>query len=134
VILPEQARPFGDDLPEAPPAPRHNDRPEEAELLRAGRSSPSVLDSAGRAASSNWDGVEDRLQAEPEFLRGVGSRILASYCPHVHRWFELLLARQDTGCKLSAPKTNTPLNALFCGVFRLNLLTSPTPQMSYLRS
>jgi hypothetical protein len=42
--------------------------------------------------------------------------------------------RQDTGCKLSAAKTNTPLNAMFCGVFRVNLLTSPTPQMSYLRS
>jgi hypothetical protein len=45
-----------------------------------------------------------------------------------------VLARQDTGYKLSKPKTNTPLNALFCGVFRLNLLTSPPTQMSYLRS
>jgi len=26
VILPEQARPFGDNLAEAPSAPRHNDR------------------------------------------------------------------------------------------------------------
>ena len=43
-----------------------------------------------------------------------------------------VLARQDTGYELSAPKTNTPLNALFCRVFRLNLLTSPTQQMSYL--
>ncbi|KFB72497.1 MAG: hypothetical protein AW09_002318 [Candidatus Accumulibacter phosphatis] len=45
-----------------------------------------------------------------------------------------VLPRQDTGCKLSEPKTNTPLNAIFCGVFRLKLLTSPTQQMSYLRS
>ena len=45
-----------------------------------------------------------------------------------------VLARQDTGRKLSAAKTMTPLNAMFCGVFRLWLLTSPTPQMSYLRS
>ena len=45
-----------------------------------------------------------------------------------------VLARQDTGCKRSAAKTNTPLNALFCGVFRLYLLTSFTTQMSYLRS
>jgi hypothetical protein len=45
-----------------------------------------------------------------------------------------VLARQETGCKRSAAKTNTPLNALFCGVFRLYLLTSPTKQMSYLRS
>ena len=45
-----------------------------------------------------------------------------------------VLARQDTGCKLSAPKTNAPLNAMFCGVFHVNLLTSPTPQMSYLRT
>jgi hypothetical protein len=29
-------------------------------------------------------------------------------------------------------KTNTPLNAMFRGVFRLYLLTSPTPQMSFL--
>jgi hypothetical protein len=33
-----------------------------------------------------------------------------------------VLARQYTGCKRSAAKTNTPLNALFCGVFRLYLL------------
>ncbi len=37
-----------------------------------------------------------------------------------------VLARQDTGCKLSAAKTMTALNALFRGVFRVNLLTSPT--------
>ena len=35
-----------------------------------------------------------------------------------------VLARQDTRRKLSEPKTNTPHNALFCGVFRVNLLTS----------
>jgi hypothetical protein len=51
-----------------------------------------------------------------------------------YRGFESFLARQDTGCKLSAEKTMTPLNAMFCGVFRVNLLTSTTPQMSYLRS
>jgi hypothetical protein len=45
-----------------------------------------------------------------------------------------VLARQDMGSKLSAPKTTTPLNAMFCGVFRVYLLTSTTPQMSYLRS
>jgi hypothetical protein len=45
-----------------------------------------------------------------------------------------VLARQDTGCKLSAAKTMTALNALFRGVFRVNLLTSPTQQMSYMRS
>jgi hypothetical protein len=39
VILPEQARPFGDNLAEAPPAPRHNDR---HEAMRAGRSSPDA--------------------------------------------------------------------------------------------
>lgn len=32
MILPEQARPLGDDLSEAPPAPRHNDRHEAAAL------------------------------------------------------------------------------------------------------
>jgi hypothetical protein len=32
----------------------------------------------------------------------------------------------------SATKTITPLDAMFCGVFRLYLLTSPTPQMSFL--
>ncbi|MBK7677017.1 MAG: hypothetical protein IPJ27_20960 [Candidatus Accumulibacter sp.] len=32
--------------------------------------------------------------------------------------------RQETGCKLSAAKMKTPLNAMFCGVFRVNLLTS----------
>ncbi len=59
---------------------------------------------------------------------------LARGCPHAHRWFELLLHRQDTGCKLSAARMKTPLNAMFCGVFRVNLLTSHTQQMSYLRS
>ena len=34
--------------------------------------------------------------------------------------------RQDTGCKLSVEKTNTPLNAMFRGVFRSYLLTSTT--------
>jgi hypothetical protein len=69
---------------------------------------------------------------------GAGSRSLliarALSTPFNCRAFAMayVLARQDTGCKLSAPKTNTPLNALFCGVFRLYLLTSPAPQMSYL--
>ncbi len=45
-----------------------------------------------------------------------------------------VLARQYSSCKLSAAKMKTPLNAMFCGAFRVNLLTSPTPQMSYLRS
>jgi hypothetical protein len=51
---------------------------------------------------------------------------------NTHRGFESRSLRQDTRRKLSEPKTNTPLNALFCGVFRVNLLTSPTPQMSFL--
>lgn len=32
--------------------------------------------------------------------------------------------------KLSAAKTNTPLHVMFFGVFRVNLLTSTTLQMS----
>jgi hypothetical protein len=45
-----------------------------------------------------------------------------------------LLARQEIGCKLSAAKMKTPLNAMFRVIFRVNLLTLPAKQMSYLRS
>ena len=45
-----------------------------------------------------------------------------------YRGFESFLARQDTGCELSAAKTKTPLNAMFRGAFCVNLLTSPTPK------
>lgn len=44
-----------------------------------------------------------------------------------------VLARQKTGCEPSAAKADTALNANFCGVFRVALVTSNTPRMSYLR-
>jgi len=47
-------------------------------------------------------------------------------------WLAYVLARQASSPQLPAAKTNTPLNALFRGVFRFYLLTSPTPQMSFL--
>ena len=77
---------------------------------------------------SSFDAVGVVAEGSFDRLRGVYGTSGANQ----YRGFESLLARQDTGYKLSEPKTNTPLNALFCGVFRVNLLTSFTPQMSYL--
>jgi hypothetical protein len=45
-----------------------------------------------------------------------------------------VLARQDTGCKLSAAKTMTALNALFRVVFSRKPPDLAHRQMSYLRS
>ena len=43
-----------------------------------------------------------------------------------------VLARQERRSKALRQKTDTPLNAMFRGVFRLYLLTSPTLQTSFL--
>ena len=51
-----------------------------------------------------------------------------------YRGFESFLARQDIGCQLSAAKTNTPLNAMFCGVLRFYLFTSHHPILGILCS
>jgi hypothetical protein len=45
-----------------------------------------------------------------------------------------VLPRQDIGCKLSAAKSEDPAQRHVLRGFCVNLLTSTTPQMSYLRS
>jgi hypothetical protein len=74
AMRPEQVALFGDDLPEAPPVPRHNDRPEAtslAELLQVLRyhslvawvehQNSGVARIGGRFVRFGWAGCSDLL-------------------------------------------------------------------------
>ena len=84
-----------------------------------------------RDRSLRMAGPRTVLGQRPIVNRPKAKCALSHFVAKRHQEFESPLVRQASSPQLPAPKTIAPLNALFRGVFRLYLLTSPTPQMSF---
>jgi hypothetical protein len=77
-----------------------------------------------RDRSLRMAGPQTVLGQRPIVNRPKAKCALSHFVAKRHQEFESPLVRQERRSKSSVTKTNTPLNALFRGVFRLYLLTS----------